>query len=176
MRDFMKKAAKGGKNNRGFTPYTQRPVELWIRYHVLPELPEGVSFEVDEALGGNKAPLTARMHYLQRYLTEFPLVECWPKLSVAILASELEVPKRVISRYRHLEEGVHARGEILEALVDRHGVFIYERDLRKLSQSLTAFDAFVCAYTALLSDSGRTVKAPSGFPVSSGWVDYPKRS
>jgi dipeptidyl aminopeptidase/acylaminoacyl peptidase len=72
--------------------------------------------------------------------------------------------------YRHLEQGAHAREEIIETLAERHGVFIYERDVRKLSHSLTAFDAFVCAYTALLSDADSCADLPKGFPAGSGWL------
>jgi hypothetical protein len=156
-----------------FTPYTQRPVELWARYHVLPHLPPHARFEIDEALGGTKAPLTARMHYLKKRFAGVALVEAWPKLTVAGLAVPLGLTKRTIGSYRHLEAGVHAREEILEALAEARGIFIYERDLRKLALSLSAFDAFLCAYTALLSDAGACSKAPKGFPAASGWVQYP---
>jgi hypothetical protein len=175
MRETTRKAARLGKSVRvkEFTPYTQRPFELYARYHLLPGLEPAAQFEIDEALGGTKAPLTARMHFLKRRITEMPLLEVWPKLTVAILAPQLGVSKRAIGAYRHLEEGVHARGEILEALARERGVFIYERDLKKLSQSLTAFDAFICAYTALLSDIGLCDRMPAGFPLDSGWVQYP---
>jgi hypothetical protein len=157
-----------------FTPYTQRPVELWVRYQVFPKLPPTHRFEIDETLGGTKAPLTARMNFLQRHLDGLSLVEVWPKLTVAVLALDLELPKRVVQSYRRLEEGVHAREQILETLSSRHDIFIYERDIRKLSNSLPAFDAFMCAYTALLSDIKRCATAPAGFPVASGWVQYPQ--
>ena len=75
--------------------------------------------------------------------------------------------------------GAAARGAgvgrvLLEELVARRGVFIYERDMKKLSTSLTAFDSFLCAYTALLSHRGGCEKPPRGFPKSSGWVEFPK--
>ena len=166
-----------------FTPYTQRPVELWMRYHVLPKLlpkPPGnlaahlePPFEIDEALGGTKAPLTARMSYLQRHLGKLATSEIWPKLSIAILADELGLQKRMISRYRQLEEGVHAREEILEILTHRRGIFIYERDIAKLAQNLASFDAFICAYTALLADTAQCTPSPHGFPAGAGWVSFP---
>jgi hypothetical protein len=174
MRDATRRAARAGARAREFTPYTQRPAELFIRYGVLPKLPEWTRLEIDEALGGNKAPLTARMHFLRCHLKSFELAEVWPKLTVALLAQDLGLHRRTVTTYRHLEQGAHARGEILEALVSRHGVFIYERDVRKLAQSLAAFDAFVCAYTALLSDLGRCVKLPRDFPPSAGWLEFPR--
>jgi hypothetical protein len=160
-----------------YTTYTQRPVELWVRYQVLSHLPGSHRFEIDETLGGNKAPLTARMHFLLHHLSKLgklPVIEAWPKLTVALLAQTMELPRRVLEDYRQLETGVHAREQILEALAEAQDVFIYERDVRKLAGSLTAFDAFICAYTAYLSDTGRCTQPPKGFPVASGWVQYPQ--
>jgi hypothetical protein len=173
MRELTQQAMDDGARVNDFTPYTQRPVELWIRYKVLPLLPVTHRFEVDEALGGNKAPLTARMHFLKRHLRNIPLAEVWPKLSIAIIAQQLGLSKRVITRYRQLEEGMHAREAILEAITERRSVFIYERDVRKLTKSLAAFDAFICAYTALLADHDLCADMPKGFPAASGWVEFP---
>ena len=176
MRDFTKKIHRSGEyagKAKEFTPFTQRPVELWMKYLVLQSLPEAYRFEIDETLGGNKAPLTARMHYLKKHLTDFELIEVWPKLSVAKLALELGINKRLVTSYRKLEEGVHAREKIIEILAEQEGIFIYERDVRKLAHSLPTFDSFICAFTALLSDTGRCVKMPAGFPAQSGWVSYP---
>jgi len=177
MREITRKAAKThtlSSRAREFTPYTQRPIELWIRHQILSALPENSHFEIDETLGGNRAPLSARMNFLKRQLQEFSLVEVWPKLSVALFAAKLGLHSKTVSRYRHLEYGVHSREEFLTHLARYYELFIYERDLRKLSQSLTAFDAFICAFTALLSDQNQCVKIPKGFPTSTGWVQYPE--
>jgi hypothetical protein len=175
MQWMRKLAARGAPE---YTTYTQRPVELWIRHHVLPRLPESHRFEIDEALGGTKAPLTARMHFIRRQLAttpalRMPVVEAWPKLTVSLLAQQMNLPRRVVQSYRRLEEGAQAREQILEAMAERLGIFIYERDVRKLSLGLAAFDAFVCAYTALLCDQKRCEAPPKGFPIASGWVHFP---
>jgi hypothetical protein len=176
MRESVKRAARAPVSLRvkDFTPYTQRPIELWLRYHVLAELPERLRFEIDETLGGNKAPLTARMHFLKRHLGKLEIVETSPKLTVARLMSPIKHSHRLISAYRRLEEGAYARSEIIEQLAGNLGVFIYEKDARTLAHSLSAFDAFLCAYGAVLSDHDLCEKPPKGFPVSSGWVHYPE--
>jgi hypothetical protein len=161
-----------------FTPYTQRPVELWVRHQVLPHLEETygtVKFEIDETLGGSKAPLTARMQFLSRHLKSFSPIEVWPKLTVAMLAMNAQLPKRVLSQYRHLDTGVQGREQLLTMLVEHMGLFIYERDAKKLTTSLATFDAFICALTALLADQGACAKVPHPFPAHSGWVHYPQR-
>jgi hypothetical protein len=172
MREMTRQSARQNRTLE-FTPYTQRPIELWIRYGILSEIPNWSHFEIDETLGGNRAPLTARMNFLKRHLGKIPVIEVLPKLSTALLAQQLGLNKRVVSGYRHLELGSHFREEIIEKLADTNGIFIYERDVRKLASSLTAFDAFICAYTALLTHTGQTEKAPSGFPLSSGWIHHP---
>jgi len=176
MRDASKRAAKHVKKAekvKDFTPYTQRPVELFLRHQILPVIPEYAQFEIDEALGGTKAPLSARMNFLVKHLDRDRLIEVLPKLSVVVLGMEMDLSKKVISSYRKIEEGAASRSEILEALSDYSNVFIYDRDLQKLAQSLPAFDAFVCAYTALLSDNDHCGKIPHGFPELSGWIEYP---
>lgn len=159
-----------------FTPYTQRPIELWLKHEVIAKLPEKIRFEVDETLGGNKAPLTARMQYLQRHLSDYELLEVMPKLTVALLMPSLKTTIKLLQNYRKMEEGAEARQIILEKMCEKHDIFIYERDMKKLTQNLNAFDAFLCAYTILLCDRNECVNPPKGFPVSSGWIRYPKSS
>lgn len=182
MREFTKKAARAAKATdrsergpavRDFTPYTQRPVELWLKHQVLPKLDPRLRFEIDETLGGNRAPLTARMVYLKRRLSSYALTEVHPKLTVSLLSTKLRIAPRLVQSYRKLEEGAQARRELLDRLSSSIGLFVYDRDAQKLTRSLGAFDALICALTALLSDLGRCAKIPKGFPADSGWIDYP---
>ena len=157
-----------------FTPYTQRPVELFLKGEVFSKLPEKIRFELDETLGANKAPLTARMHFLKLHLQKFELHEVLPKLTVALLSPKLKIKGTTLQHYRKLEEGVQARQAIIEKMAEGLDIFIYDRDMKKLTQNINAFDAFICAYTVLLHDRNECVNPPKGFPVSSGWVRYPK--
>ena len=170
---WMREYSSRYSQTKDILPYVQRPFELYARNAILPKLDAHARFEIDETLGGTKGPLTARMHFLKRHLTDIPVIEVWPKLTIAVLSRQLKISKREFNNYRKIEEGVHARGEILDALVNEGGVFIYERDLRKLASSLATFDAFICAYTALLFDLGKCVKPPKGFPIDTGWVEHP---
>ena len=179
MRDLTKKAARNpelAKKVREFTPYTQRPIELWIRYQVLPKLPEAFRFEVDETLGGNRAPLNARMHYLMKHLKAYGLFEVWPKLTIAVLAVELGWTRRMVLNYRNLEEGAQMREKMLESLARHRGIFIYDRDVRKLSNSLAGFDSFISAYTAMLADNSGCEEAPHSFPAGQHWLQFPHLS
>lgn len=163
----------GKKQLVEFSPYTQRPIEPWMRQALLPEIPKELRFDIDEALGGNKAPLTARFHFLRRFLKFAKINEVWPKLSVVQLGIEHRISRRALQSYRHLEVGAQARMEILETLADAYSVFIYDRDLRRMATSLSAFNAFISAFTGYLAECGQTQDPPNGFPVTSGWVLFP---
>jgi hypothetical protein len=156
-----------------FTPYTQRPVELYLKNEVWDRLPEKLRFEIDETLGGNRAPLSARMHFLRFHLRHFELHEVLPKLTTVLLLPSLRIPQRIFTQHRQLESGVAARQAIVERMCDSLDLFIYDRDLKKLTQSLNAFDAFLSAYTVLLQDRGECASPPKGFPMTSGWVAHP---
>lgn len=181
MREQTKRATRSPEVSHNgirvleFTPYTQRPVELWIRYNVLPQLAPDLRFEIDETLGGNRAPLSARMHYLKRHLHGIPLIEVWPKLTLGMLGLSHGLPAKLLQDYRSVDGGAAARLEIIEHLTESMALFIYERDQHKLAENLTAFDAFLCALTACLASSGRTTKRPSRFfPDRFSWVEYPQ--
>ncbi len=165
---------KTAKLKNFFTPYTQRPIELWLKHEVITHLPEKARFEIDETLGGNKAPLTARMHYLHRHLRGMEMHEVLPKLTVALLMPQLKITLKQIQNYRKMEEGAEARQVILEKMCEQLDIFIYDRDMKKLTQNLGAFDAFLCAYTILLYDRNQCVNPPRNFPVNSGWIRYPR--
>ncbi len=176
MREFARKVShqRSDPRIREFTSYTIRPVELWLRHAVLPTLEPRARFDVDEALGSNRAPLVARMRYLQRHLPTIRTVEALPKLTLARLAVKYGVPMRFLAQYRNLDQGANARRELLERLSEPLGVFIYERDAKKISENLVAFDAFFCGLTALHVELGRDEEPPRGFPVKSGWIHSPQ--
>lgn len=156
-----------------FTAYTQRPVEVFIREELLSGFRTEARFDFDETLGGSRAALTARMISLKPRLKEYGLIEVWPKLTFAVLSEKFKIPKRLITHYRRLESGAAARYEILELLTQHGQIFIYDRDLQKISENLNCFDAFLCSFTAYLDDLGFCKKPPKGFPAESGWVSYP---
>lgn len=160
---------------REFTPYTQRPVEIWLRYNVIPNLPKGIQFDVDETFGGSRAPIAARMHFLSNSLKNYEIIEVLPKLSVIKMAHVLKLGQRHINKYRHLDLGKSARVHILNSIADELNVFIYENDFKTLSKNLNCFDAFISGLTGYFFRLDKCQKPPRNFPLSSGWVTYPKQ-
>lgn len=167
MRDFYSQVNRQKKPKKMFTPYTQRCVEAYIAHGL--EIP----FEIHHALGSNLAPLTARAQYLVRRI-KIPAVEVYPKLSVWRLGRTLKVNKSHLKFHKHAVGGDESRKVILQAMTERHGVFIYQQDMKGMIENNHAFEAFICAYTAFLKYSKSTEPRPSGFPKNTAWIEFPK--
>lgn len=163
-----RRAKKKKKNLKLFTPYTERCVERYINY----ELEE--FFEIPEALGANKAPLTVRSIYLKTKIKK-KLIEVFPKLSVWRIGSVFKLSKTDLRNYRHSVYGKDCRTMILQTLIEKDMLFIYDQDLHKLIDNPNAFDSMICALTAFMKYQGLTEKPPKNFPVQEGWIEFPKQ-
>ncbi len=168
MRNLYKKTKEKNSKLKYFTPYTQRPVELYFKYkfpsdEILP----------DETLGANLAPQTARMQYLKRHLKNIELIEVWTKLTLLHISKTLKLSKKELQNYRNLERGLHVRERILSRLVEKSQIFIYERDYKKLIQNISAFDSLICGWVALQYGRDQIETFRSDLPLESGWVTLP---
>lgn len=164
--------AKWGQKIGNFTPYTQRPVELWLKKEVVSK--HGLTLDVDETLGGARAPLTARMVHLLARLKGFEVIECVPKLTTMLLGKSKRVPKALLEDFRTLGKGARARADLLRSVLPSLGLYLGPHDLVRAARSLSAFDALFCGATGILFIRDRCVKPPRGFPVRSGWIQYPQ--
>lgn len=152
---------------RFMTPYTERCTEL----HWEESFEEKVNLQ--QALGSNRAPVTARIHFIQRRLkTDF--IEVVPKLSFWRFGLSLGMPKSKLRLHRHWEGGQESRQMFLEALLKNDLAFIYEQDRKTLIEDQYAFDAFLAALTGLMKHKKQTESRPRGFPKKEGWIEVPK--
>jgi len=153
---------------RLFTPYTERCAEQWL----MTELEE--DFQIQHGLGANQAPLFARARFLSRRLTA-PVIEANPKVSLWRIGRSLNIQKSYLKFHRHAVGGDEARAAILMALVKRDIAFLYEQDVRLMVANPNAFDAFICALTALLKTKGQCEPRPAGFPIDEAWIEIPAK-
>jgi hypothetical protein len=129
-----------------------------------------------ETLGANIAPLTARAHFLMRRLPKkVAALEVYPRLTVLRVGNALKVAKSHLNHYKHQIGGDESRQVILQELVKRDLVFIYQQDFLKLIENSHSFDAFASAFTGFLKYKGQCEVAPKDFPLSDGWIDFPVR-
>lgn len=156
------------RTRRMFTPYTQRPVDLYLS-----EVEEE-NLEVQHALGANLAPLTARAQYLKRRIS-LPCLEVFPKLAVWRMGLELKVTKAHLRSYRNALGGEEGRRAFLSAFIEKTGLFVYQQDQRLLVENVHAFDALISAWVAYLKDQNKTEAPPADFPEPEAWVEFPKK-
>ncbi len=155
------------KPRKMFTPYTQRPVDLYLS-----EIEEE-NLEVQHALGANSAPLAGRAIFLKQRMT-LPCLEVFPKLALWRMGQELRINRKHLLSYRNSVGGEEARRLFLQALVDRAGLFLYLQDQKTLIESTHAFDSLMCAWVAFLKDQDKTELKPKDFPKEASWVEFPK--
>lgn len=167
VKHYQKKNA-GKKPYRYMTPYTERCVELYLE--------DGLEekFTLDHALGSNRAPITARMIYLKSRMKKKKFIEVAPKVSFWRMGLFLGIPKSKLRMHRHWDGGIDGRRLFLESLIDRNLAFIYEQDKKNLVEDQYAFDAFLCALTALMASLKQTEPRPVGFPKGEQWIEIPK--
>ncbi|OFZ16948.1 MAG: hypothetical protein A2Z20_09565 [Bdellovibrionales bacterium RBG_16_40_8] len=150
-----------------FTPYTERCVEQYLSG----ELEE--AFQMQHAMGANLAPLTARAHFLNRRLN-LKTIEVYPKLSLWRIGRALNIQKSYLRFHKHQIGGLEMRQAIIKELVNHKTAFIYDQDIRLMVDNSHAFDAFICALTAVLKFTGQCEKRPRNFPADEGWIEIPK--
>lgn len=168
MWQHRKERLQAKKDLKLFSPYTERCVEQWIASEIEePLYPQN-------AFGANMAPLFARARYLVRRL-RLPSIEVFPKLSLWRIGRSLSIQKSYLRFHKHAASGDEARKAILDALVKKNIAFLYEQDIRLMVKNAQAFDAFVCALTAVLKTKGQCIERPKRFPQDEAWIEVPKQ-
>lgn len=170
MWKFFKRRKLDNKNQRLFSPYTERCIENYLIDQI------EKSFHLPQALGSNAAPLTVRALFLQRRLKKVKFIETHPLLSISRMDQLLSMSWDKIKLYRNLIEGEKIRKEILHVLNERKFIFIYEQDLSIIAKDLSLFDALISAFTAYLKFRSLTELRPKGFPKEAAWIHFPVKN
>lgn len=167
MRQHNQEEQKQKKPKKLFTPYTERPVEMYLKSEI--EEP----MNVGPALGANLAPLLARAAFIERRL-KLPSIEVFPKLSIWRIGRALNIGKTHLRYHRHATSGNESRKIIIQQLSFHKLAFLYEQDQRLMVENNHAFEAFICALTGYLKASGQTESRPADFPSNETWIEFPK--
>ncbi|MBK9294452.1 MAG: DUF429 domain-containing protein [Oligoflexia bacterium] len=147
-----------------FTPYTQRVSEYLLNTEYGQSL---------EAYGANTAPLTARGQFLLKRLKKISLLEVNPALSVLRVGENFKVAKNNMLYYKHQVGGDEARQVLLDQLIKRDIVFVYQQDYQRLIHNCDAFEAFFNAYTGFLKSQNLCEPQPKDVPLAQGWIEFP---
>lgn len=163
---FRNQTRKQNKKAKLFTPYTERCAEQWLSTEIEED------FQVQHGMGANMAPLFARARFLSRRVSATS-IEVNPKISLWHVGRALNIQKSHLRKHRHSVGGEESRAAILMALVKRDIAFLYEQDVRLMIASGHAFDAFICALTAVLKTKGQCLPRPKDFPPEESWIEVP---
>lgn len=166
MWKYFREHNRKKKPKKIFTPYTQRCVEMYLASEL------GEPFVLPHALGANQAPLLARAAFISRRL-DIPVLEAFPKATLWRLGMSLQVMKSHLRHHRHSVGGQESRKLILRALSAGHVAFVYEQDVKLMTENNHAFEAFLCALTGFLKFKGLTEDRPKGFPKKEDWIEVP---
>lgn len=159
------------KSIRPFSPYLQRPVEVFYKY----KHPERIDYPV--GLSANSAPSTCRSCYLVSMLPQIKFYEIFAKATLRRLLFNLDMPKKLEFSINQLDLGSQIREDILLQLTKTFPpLFIYENDREELIQNLTAFNAFLAALNLWLLHVKQCEKAPPDFPKSANWYALPRQN
>lgn len=169
MHAIYKKRNKHKKPKKMFTPYTERCAETYISS----ELEE--PFMRSHTLGANMAPIYARAHFLSRRLGKKNFIEVYPKLSLWRIGRSLQIQKSYLRYHKHSFDGESIREILLEKLSEKNIAFLYDHDRKIMIKHKQAFDAFICALTALFNELDLCEPRPVGFPEDESWIYFPKK-
>lgn len=160
------------------TPYTQRPIDVFLRTRVQPRFT--IDLFLEESLGAGRAPLAARMQYLQTRLKPRRFLETNPRIALVGMADWFGITHRELRRYRLPEEGVEHRRNILDKLqtdLTDFGLpqlFLYEAELGAIAQELASFQALLSGFVVICGQAGFLEKPRRGFDARWGFIAIPK--
>lgn len=132
---------------KGFIPYWNRSIDLWIWENYYNQLLKLFNVSYD-SFGNASLMLLSRFAYIQRHLPrEMNLFETFIPLTLLELLKEGVIGQNLISNLKDIDLNMEARQTIVKLIEEKFGIFIYDNDLRTLCRQPKAFDSFLLALT-----------------------------
>jgi hypothetical protein len=143
--DYLMSRSFKRRLKKGYLPYWNRSLDLWIWFHYYDQLLELFNLSYD-SFGNTSLMTQSRFVYLKKH---FPQNLNLSESHVAMILIELLrgniILKRDIVNIFDIEEGIEARLDIIKKIEKHLGLFIYDHDLEVLCKNLRAFDSFLLA-------------------------------
>jgi hypothetical protein len=130
---------------KGFLPYWNRAIDLWIWINYYDSLLETFGMSYD-SFGSTSLMVQSRFSYLKRHFPQdLELYEGNGKIILLELLRAKILKKDDILKIKDIEGVVDGRVEILKKLEAALNIFIYDSDLEVLAKNPPAFDSFLLA-------------------------------
>jgi len=132
---------------KGFLPYWNRAIDLWIWTNYYDELLDYFDYSYD-SFGSTSLMILSRFSYLKRHFpSSLKLYEGNIRVTLLELFKAGCIHKNDLRKLQDLEEGANGREIILKKIEERSNIFIYDTDMEILVKNSRAFDSFLLAIT-----------------------------
>jgi hypothetical protein len=135
------------KLKKGFLPYWNRPIDLWVWSHYYDPLLNIFKSSYD-SFGNASLMLLARFNYLKKH---FPIDLKLSESNVLLTLLELYrgglLSKMHLQNLTIMDESVSGRHHIVKIIEKKLNVFMYDKDLDLIITNPRAFDSFLLAIT-----------------------------
>jgi hypothetical protein len=132
---------------KGFLPYWNRAIDLWIWNNYYDGLLEYFDYSYD-SFGSTSLMILSRFSYLKRHFPEgLNLYEGNVRVTLLELFRAGLIHKYDLQKLQDLEEGAKGREIILGKIEKSSNIFIYDTDMEILVKNPRAFDSFLLAVT-----------------------------
>jgi len=133
------------KLKKGFLPYWNRPLDVWVWQNYYDQLLE--LFEISfDSFGPISPMLLFKFEYLKRHFSpELKLFESQASFCLIELLRSKIVSQKNLMDLQKFDLGAGARLEIVKKMEKSLGIFIYEHDLDLIIRNENAFDSFLLA-------------------------------
>ncbi|MCT4641462.1 MAG: hypothetical protein N4A33_04135 [Bacteriovoracaceae bacterium] len=130
---------------KGFIPYWNRPVDLWVWQYYYDEILNYFNTSYD-SFGNISLMLMNRFHYLLRHFpSDLNLYESNTYIILIELLKAKVIAKRDIDNLKDLETSAITRVKIAKAIEKKLDLFIYTKDLELIAKNIKAFESFLLA-------------------------------
>ena len=155
------------KLKRGFLPYWNRPIDVWVWEHYYDLLSHYFSRGFD-CFGNFSLRLLSRFSYVKRQLPcGIDYFESYPLLCLLQLMQCGIVPPQTLLQLASVREKDLARANILSSIESKLKIFLYRHDFEFMVKNPRAFTAFLLATVGQRVILGELLNIPQAFLVGS---------
>lgn len=134
---------------KGYLPYWNRPIDLWVWTHYYDQLLELFN-GIYDSFGQSSLMIQSRFNYIRRHIpAEIELFESYPPLILIELLRAQIITRKDIDSLNDIHRGIEARLNIIKGIEHSLDIFIYDKDMENLCKHPRAFDSFLLSVSGL---------------------------
>ena len=133
------------KLKKGYLPYWNRPIDVWVWYYYYDSLLDMFNIAYD-SFGNISLMRLFRFSYLKSHFSStLNLHEGNIHLTIIELLRASIIRKKDALTFMEVEAGIESRLDIIKAIEKKLDIFIYDNDLETIVHNPRAFESFLLA-------------------------------